>query len=260
MEEEKKVHHEPHLHEEAHAHHPGHQARTAPGQMPWMMVSILLAVLLLVSLYMNYSLVKSVLSQEKAQAAPTGGAVTPPPAAPAAPEAPAKAEVKLTDADHLLGSKDAKVVIVEYSDFQCPFCGRAEPTIEEVIKKYGKDVVLVYRHFPLSFHENARPAALASECAGEQNKFWEFHNVLYKNQQALTETDLLKYAKDLKLDETKFTSCMKTEKYAGKIDADFAQGQKEGVQGTPAFFINGQLLSGAQPFANFKAMIDAELA
>jgi protein-disulfide isomerase len=224
-----------------------------------MMVSILLAVLLIASLYMIYSMKMAELAvaTQPAAAAPTA------PTQPTQPTAPTTApvDIKLTAADHILGDKNAKVIMVEYSDFQCPFCGRAEPTVQQVITTYGKDVAFVYRHFPLtSLHENARPAALASECANEQGKFWEYHDVLYKDQTALTQTDLIKYATDLKLNVTQFTTCLTTEKYASVVDGDEAQGQTYGVQGTPAFFINGELVSGAQPFAKFKAVIDKDLA
>jgi protein-disulfide isomerase len=224
-----------------------------------MLVSILLAVLLLVSLYMNYSLVKTAMSKPTTTAPtiPTGNAAAP--QGDQEPSAPIK-DVSLKADDHIKGEKGAKVTIIEYSDFQCPFCGRAEPTIAKILETYGEDVVFAYRHFPLSFHPNARPAALASECAAEQDKFWEYHKVLYANSNALSKTDLLKYADDLKLDAADFKSCLESEKYAKKVDADFAQGQADGVTGTPAFFINGELIAGAYPFDSFKQIIDRKLA
>ena len=253
-------HHEAHVRHEAPTHHPSHAA--SGNQTPWMIVSIFFAILLVIVLGMYIMLAKSVITSgvaaPTAPAAPAAAAPTPTPAAAPTPAAPV--DITLTTADHIKGTKGAKVVMVEYSDFQCPFCGRAEPTVEQVLKDYAGKIEFVYRHFPLSFHENARPAALASECANEQGKFWEYHDTLYANQGAETAADLVKYATDLKLDMTKFNDCVKTEKYASVVDGDEAQGGQYGVQGTPAFFINGKLLSGAQPYSAFKQMIDAALA
>ncbi len=252
------THKEAHLHNEPHMHHPGHGAvmpQKGNNQMPWMVISIFLAILLVVVLFFYISLANSLIK---------GGAAAPTqPSAPSQPSAPPEAEfadIKLTASDHVRGSKDAPVIIVEYSDFQCPFCSRAVPTVDQVIKTYGDKVAIVYRHFPLSFHENARPAAIASECAGEQNKFWEFHDKLFANQESLGEQFYINTATELKLNVDKFTTCIKTEKFAQKVDGDFAQGQTDGVSGTPTFFINGKKLGGAQPFAAFKPIIDAELA
>jgi len=167
------------------------------------------------------------------------------------------------DDDPMEGDKNAKVTIIEFSDFQCPFCGKfysdAYKQIDEQYIKTGK-VKLVFRDFPLSFHQNAHPAAEAAECANEQGKFWEMHNKLFENQQALAVTDLKQYAADLKLDVKKFNDCFDSGKYKAEIDKDAADGGKVGVSGTPAFFINGIALTGAQPFSAFKEVIDAELA
>jgi protein-disulfide isomerase len=165
----------------------------------------------------------------------------------------------VTDADHIRGDKNAKVTLIEFSDFQCPYCGRIEPTIEKVLKDYSGKVRLVYRHFPLSFHENAQKAAEASECAGDQGKFWEMHDKLYANQTALTLTDLKGYAKELGLNTSNFDSCLDSSKYASKVAAQEAEGQASGVDGTPATFVNGTLISGAVPYEQFKAAIDAAL-
>jgi protein-disulfide isomerase len=158
------------------------------------------------------------------------------------------------------GSATAKITIVEFSDFQCPFCSRAEPSVDEVMKTYGDKVKVVFRHFPLDFHDKAFKAAEASACAEEQGKFWEFHKTLFANQGALSIDDLKTHAKTLGLDTGKFNACLDDSKMKAKVDDDMAAGRKAGVNGTPAFFINGILLSGAMPFDEFKKVIDAELA
>lgn len=158
------------------------------------------------------------------------------------------------------GGAGAKVTIVEFSDFQCPFCSRAEPAVDEVMKTYGDKVKVVFRHFPLDFHDKAFKAAEASACAEEQGKFWEFHKTLFANQGALDVGDLKTHAKTLGLDTAKFDACLDGSKMKAKVDDDMNAGRKAGVNGTPAFFINGILLSGAMPFDEFKKVIDAELA
>ena len=170
-----------------------------------------------------------------------------------------KAEVGADD-DPVKGPATAKITIIEFSDFQCPFCARAVPTMEQIFKTYGDKVRLVYRDFPLSFHQYAQKSAEAAECADEQGKFWEYHDSLFANQNALDIDSLKKYASDTKLDTAKFNECLDSGKYAEEVQKDFKDGQSAGVRGTPAFFINGRLVSGAQPFETFKKIIDEELA
>jgi protein-disulfide isomerase len=158
------------------------------------------------------------------------------------------------------GPENAKVTIVEFSDFQCPFCSRAHDTVEEVMQAYAGKVKLVFRQFPLDFHADAPKAAEASLCANEQGKFWEYHSALFKNQSKLKEDDLKEHAKGLGLDAGKFADCLGSGKMATPLKEDMAAGKKVGVSGTPAFFINGVMLSGAQPLEEFKRVIDAELA
>ena len=158
------------------------------------------------------------------------------------------------------GGSTAPVTIIEFSDYQCPFCGRAEGTVEEVMKHYGDKVRLVYRDFPLPMHPQARPASDAAACANAQGKFWEYHAKLFANQTALGEDKLKDYAKDLGLDAAKFEQCLKDQPFKAAIDKDVADGEKVGVTGTPAFFVNGRMLSGAQPFDKFKEVIDDELS
>jgi protein-disulfide isomerase len=157
------------------------------------------------------------------------------------------------------GAKDALVTIVQFSDFQCPFCSRVEPTVDQVMKEYAGKVRVAWRNLPLPFHNNAKPAAIAAMAANQQGKFWEMHDTLFKNQQALSAADFDKYAQELKLNMPKFKAAQEDKKIAESIDADAAMGGKIGARGTPAFFINGRFLSGAQPFERFKALIDEEL-
>ncbi len=158
------------------------------------------------------------------------------------------------------GASEAKVTIVEFSDFQCPFCSKAEPSVDEVMKNYSDKVKVVFRHFPLDFHDKAFKAAEAAACAEEQGKFWEFHKALFANQGALAVDDLKVHAKTLNLDAAKFSECLDSGKMKTKVDGDMAAGRAVGVNGTPAFFINGIAISGAQPYEKFKEIIDAELA
>ncbi len=180
---------------------------------------------------------------------------------------PVKFDVSVDD-DPTLGNKDAKVTIIEFSDFQCPFCGRFYTQTELQLKKDYVDtgkVLFVYRDFPLSsIHPNAQKAAEASECADEQGKFWEYHDLLFTKQDPWADTDGItafkQYAKDLGLNTGQFNSCLDTGKYASEVDKDFQDGSNAGVSGTPSFFINGQQVVGAQPYSVFKQMIDSELA
>lgn len=157
------------------------------------------------------------------------------------------------------GPETAKVTIVEFSDFQCPFCSKAHDTIEEVMQAYAGKVRLVFRHFPLEFHKEAPKAAEASACANEQGKFWEYHDVLFKNQQKLQVPQLKEHAGAVGLDAAKFADCLDSGRHAQLVKDDMAAGQKVGVTGTPAFFINGLMLSGALPLDEFKKVIDQEL-
>jgi protein-disulfide isomerase len=158
------------------------------------------------------------------------------------------------------GPKDAPVTIVEFSDFECPYCGSAFETVEQVMNAYAGKVRLVYRQFPLSFHPHAAKAAEASLCAAEQGKFWEYHDVLFKNQKKLEPTDLKAHATEVGIDAQKFGQCLDSGDKKAAVDADQKAGLAAGVGGTPAFFINGIFLNGAQPIDEFKKVIDGELA
>src|SRR5262249_13295327 len=140
------------------------------------------------------------------------------------------------------------------------FCARVEDTLARIQKEYGGKVRLVWKDAPLPFHDKAKPAAEAARAAGEQGKFWEMHDKLFANQQALDRASLEKYAQELGLDLTKFRSSLDSHKFEKAIDADVAEAQNFGARGTPSFFVNGRPLHGAQPFEQFKKMIDEELA
>lgn len=156
------------------------------------------------------------------------------------------------------GNAQAPITIVEFADFQCPYCSRAAATLEKVVGAYQGKVRVVFRHFPLSFHEKAPKAAEAGACADEQGKFWEMHDALFESQEL--EPDALKaQAQKLGLDAAKFDECLDSGRTAALVKRDMAAGQKAGVTGTPAFFINGRVLSGAQPEDEFHKVIDQEL-
>ncbi len=158
------------------------------------------------------------------------------------------------------GPADAPVTIVEFTDFQCPFCKRSEDTVKQIQQKYGDKIRLVHMDFPLSFHAHALDAAEAARCANAQGKFWPFRDALFANQGKLAPADLKATAKQLGLNTTQFDTCFDSGKYKKEIEADLAQGTKLGVDGTPAFFIDGRSLVGAQPLPSFAEIIDDELA
>ena len=164
------------------------------------------------------------------------------------------------DPARVRGNPKAPVMIVEFSDYQCPYCHQVEPTLKDVLAKYGDKVSLAYRDFPLSaIHSQADIAAEASRCALEQGKFWEYHDQLFTASK-LEKDALIEYARNLKLDDKQFGTCLTSGKYKAEIDKDLQEGKKAGVSGTPGFFINGIALSGAQGQDAFARVIDDELA
>ncbi len=176
---------------------------------------------------------------------------------------PRRYEVSLDD-DPVKGSPDAPVTIVEFSEFQCPYCGlyirETFPKIDETYIKTGK-VKYVFRDFPLTaIHPNAQKAAEAAGCAARQGKFWEYHDILFNHQDALELSSLKQYAADLGLDTAQFDACLDSGAMAEEVAKDLADGQQYGVTGTPAFFVNGIKLTGAQPFGAFQELIEEELA
>ena len=170
-------------------------------------------------------------------------------------------KVEPASGDPSLGSASAPVTLIEFSDFQCPFCLRVAPTLKQIRARYGDRVRIVWKDFPLTqIHPQAFKAGEAAHCAGEQSKYWEYHDQLFANQQALQVADLKRYAGDLKLDADKFNTCLDSSKYAERVRNGVAQGTTLGVNSTPTVYINGRLLSGAQPYEAFAAIIDEELA
>ena len=179
------------------------------------------------------------------------------------------------DDDPFLGPEDAEIVVIEFSDYQCPYCGASEGTHDALVSQFkarspdyeaavpklrelaeqGK-IKFVYRDFPLSGHQYAQKAAEASECADEQGKYWEYHDALFENQETLDVASLKTYAADLSLDADTFNECLDSGSMADEVQKDFDDGTKAGVDGTPAFFINDKLLSGALPFSAFEQAIN----
>jgi protein-disulfide isomerase len=182
------------------------------------------------------------------------------PSAAARPAAPQVYEIEVGSAPIQGGGTEAKVTIIEWADFQCPYCGRVGPTLEQVKDEYGDDVRIVFKHLPLSFHDKANGAHQAAEAAHQQGQFWEMHDLIFANQRTLSEENYLRYAVEIGLDLKQFKADMASPKVQNRINEDLKVAQSLGVTGTPTFIINGKKLSGAQPFPAFKNMIDAELA
>jgi protein-disulfide isomerase len=158
------------------------------------------------------------------------------------------------------GPPNAPITIVEFSDFQCPYCSRAEGVVAEVLRAYPDKIRLHYRDYPLPNHADAPKAAEAAHCAGDQGKYWEMHAKLFANQPSLDVKSLKGYAKALGLDTARFDKCLDSGEKAAIVEEGKKAGTAAGVNGTPAFFVNGVLISGAQPFEAFKTIIDEELA
>ena len=188
------------------------------------------------------------------------------PAAPAAPTPPPQPEPKV-DVDKLKvgpaatkGPANAPITIFEFSDFQCPYCSRGNQTLQQVAQKYGDKVRIVFKAFPLPFHKEAEPAHRAALAAGKQGKFWEFHDKLFANQPAIKQLDNLeKYAQELGLNMAKFKTDFESDELKKQVQDEMKEGQAVGVRGTPAFFVNGTRIVGAQPPAKFEEIIEAEL-
>lgn len=157
-----------------------------------------------------------------------------------------------------LGDASAPITLIEFSDYECPYCKTAEPVIKQVLETYGDKVRFVYRDYPLDFHKNARPASQAARCAEQQGQFWAYHEILMASEE-LHQEQYQAIADEVGLDRKRFDACLASETFADEIDRDVADGEAVGVSGTPAFFINGRMISGAQPFARFKELIDEEL-
>jgi protein-disulfide isomerase len=194
--------------------------------------------------------VKTAAAAPKAAARPSG---------PKRPDPEKVYDIEVGDAP-IRGSKSAKVTIVEWADFQCPFCVRVNPTLEQIAKEYGDKVRFVFKHLPLSMHAKARAAHTASEAAHRQGKFWEMHDRIFAKPRDLSPETYLRYAKEMGLDIDQYNSDLASSSVRKLIDSDLDVARKLGVSGTPSFFVNGRFLSGAQPYASFASVIDRELA
>ncbi len=163
-----------------------------------------------------------------------------------------------TDDDPAKGNPNAKIKIVEFSDFQCPFCRQAFPVIRELLEKYPNDIYFIYRDFPIDqIHPQARLAAEAGECAQDQGLFWPLHDQLFINQDKMSLNDILKYARSVGIDMDKFAQCLTSKKYAQEVEDDLQTGLRAGVKGTPTFFVNGQKIEGAVPLSVWEKIIES---
>lgn len=173
---------------------------------------------------------------------------------------PPRAKVPIPEGEPTKGPEDAPIVMVEFSDYQCPYCKRAEATVTKVLEEYGDKIRLVFRDYPLAFHDRGVPAAVAARCAGKQDKYWEYHDNLTKINGNLSDDDLRKRAQDIQLDMEAFTACYDSNEIEPVVQASMEEAAALGVTGTPTFFINGRMLVGAKPFEEFKEIIDEELS
>ena len=170
---------------------------------------------------------------------------------------PPRAQVALKDAP-LRGEADAPVAIVEYADYECPYCQQTQPAIDRIEAEYKGKIAFSYKDIPLPMHTHAQKAAEAAHCAGVQGKYWEYHDMLFKTR-ALEVPQLKEHARDLKLDMSAFDKCLDSGEQAAKVNALSLEGQGFGLQGTPSFFINGRFISGGLSYEQLKSVIDEEL-
>ena len=162
--------------------------------------------------------------------------------------------------DHIRGNPEGEVTLVEYGDFECPYCGQAHPIVTELLQRMGAEIRFVFRHFPLSqMHPHAQLAAEAAEAAAAQGKFWEMHDTLYENQQSLDPQSLVAYAADLDLDVPRFEAELAEHTHQPRVREDFSSGVRSGVNGTPSFFINGRRHDGPWDLESLAAAIEEEM-
>jgi protein-disulfide isomerase len=165
-----------------------------------------------------------------------------------------------TEGSPAIGPETAAVTMVEFSDFQCPFCARVGPTLTQIKEQYGDDVRIVFKHLPLSMHAKAPAAHAAAEAASRQDKFWEMHDKIFANQREMSPEKYVEYATELGLDVERFERDVASAEVKKRIDADTTEAARLGATGTPSFYVNGLFVSGAKPFEAFKEIIDEELA
>jgi len=230
---------------------------------------ILLVLLLVASFLLGALSTKLAINQNSTGNAQTSAQPNTPQTAPNGPNQPAPGGKVNVDIGHLpiLGNKNAKVTVIEFADFQCPFCERFfKDTKPSIIKDYANSgkIQFAFRHYPFLGQES-NFSAEASECANEQGKFWEYHDYLYshqgtENSGAFAKDKLIGFATSLGLNTNQFSSCLNSDKYAKQVADDLSAGQKAGISGTPTLVVNGQLVVGAQPYTAFKTLIDQELS
>lgn len=224
---------------------------------------------LLIGLLLGYSFSGGLPSIDGSPTPPSVADVPDAPTPPAPPAPTGKGPAEVSKRDHVRGNPKAKITVIEYSDFECPFCKRHAPTMAEVLKLYKDDVNFVYRHFPLSFHQNAQKLAEGSECAAEiggNDGFWKFHDAVFEGDAATMSADKLPaIAKGLGMNEGKFKTCLDSGKHAKYVQDQMQEGIEAGVQGTPGNFVVNNTtkewkdISGAVPVSSFQSIIDAML-
>ncbi|MFH1399157.1 MAG: thioredoxin domain-containing protein [Candidatus Woesearchaeota archaeon] len=222
----------------------------------WKAVSIILGILLIIFIYTSRATIANSRWQLAQDGSGTAGKTQ-------IEKTPPIDMAGLLEDDSVKGDPNAPVTIIEFSDFECPYCARFyQQTFDQIEEEYLKTGIakIVFRDFPLVFHKNAQKAAEAAECAGEQGKYWEMHNILFEQGVAGGTDTFKKYAAELALNTPLFNTCLDSGTMEAEVKKDMQEGIAAGVKGTPAFIINGQLVSGAQPFENFKQVIDAKLA
>ena len=172
---------------------------------------------------------------------------------------PPRVEVAVSESTPARGPVDAPIVLIEYTDYQCPFCTRVQPTLDALMKRYDGQIRHVFKNLPLPMHAEAQLAGAASLCAQDQGKFWEYHDWLFANQRTLSRESMIAQAGTSGMDVDVFTECVDKGSYLGTVRADMAEANSFGITGTPGFLINGRVLTGAQPIEKFEAIIDSEL-
>jgi len=172
---------------------------------------------------------------------------------------PPRIEVAIADGTPTRGPSDAPIVLVEYTDYQCPFCMRVQPTIEALMERYDGQILHVFKNLPLPNHNQAQLAGEAALCAQDQDKYWEFHDWLFQNQRTMNRESMIAQAGEMGMDAEKFEACVQQQTHAGRVVADAQQARSFGITGTPGFLVNGRVLSGAQPLETFETVINEEL-
>jgi protein-disulfide isomerase len=174
-------------------------------------------------------------------------------------EAP-RVPIQVMATDPVAGPATAPIEIVEFADFQCPYCQQVRPVIEQIVEKYGDRVKVVWKDFPLPSHPDARPAAEAAQCANDQGQFWPYHDKLFDNQNALSVVNLKSWAAELGMDAAEFNACLDGGTHRALVEADLQEGNSYGVSSTPTVYVNGRAIVGAVPFDTFDAVVREELA